>query len=706
MKGKQQMKSKQPASAVSMSAAPRSSRLVEPMTMYNVTQAIELMNREVDPRQYLRETSMNGIEARGTKIVFGIEWEAVRLLDRYRLVVADNGRGMTSEELQGYMNTLCRSAKPDGGEHGNFGIGGRITLLPWNEFGVVIVSHSRNKQTKEIERSMMRIRYDPDSKLYGAQRYLVAGEDGRVTGGEEIVVDPEAVVDEGICYGNVLSTALGKEFTGTGTAIICLGNTGTEDTILPPAAHRAADEDDEPERRSNIWALNWLNRRYYRMPKGVTIYVEAIENRDRADWPKTPVRSHENCLESKRVMGAEHFITRSGRVSKGNPATCGEMTLKDGSRLLWSLREKVIKGSQGAFGRGVIAALYKDELYDHGATKSVRRWRYNRFSILSPDLIQRLTIIVEPPLAVPGKAGVRPKLSRATLVYQEADGKIYGEGKTLPWDEWGAEFSMRMPAPIRTEANKIHIGMAKSGDWGVQEFRAYWARWAGNDIAKLVRQCLEAVVERVIHTRPKTGRGVPRSSTRLPDLKEPLPAVDPQVTLGTHKKNVLVDHDEIHWCKFSEIPGLAPYEKYAAYLEPNGALYFNEGSPILVAYYNHAAEFVEVNATSLCAVTSEEREKITRGLMHNAFARGLYAKLCHLQALTKVPGWTTSEVRRLALTPEVLTFAILGLVEQDTYIAEAAAKMRAGNLRKKQQHAPARTEQPQKEAPDEEGEGS
>ena len=63
MKGKQQMKSKQPASAVSMSAAPRSSRLVEPMTMYNVTQAIELMNREVDPRQYLRETSMNGIES-------------------------------------------------------------------------------------------------------------------------------------------------------------------------------------------------------------------------------------------------------------------------------------------------------------------------------------------------------------------------------------------------------------------------------------------------------------------------------------------------------------------------------------------------------------------------------------------------------------------------------------------------------------------
>ena len=77
----------------------------------------------------MRETYINSIEAQATKIEFGIEWQAVEEKGVYRRVVADNGRGMTPEELVGFFNVWGGGGKPIGGLHENFGIGAKAVIV-------------------------------------------------------------------------------------------------------------------------------------------------------------------------------------------------------------------------------------------------------------------------------------------------------------------------------------------------------------------------------------------------------------------------------------------------------------------------------------------------------------------------------------------------------------------------------------------------
>src|SRR5438309_11669587 len=112
------------------------------------------------PYQWAAEFLKNSIEAGAKKVEFGIEWQAVEKLGRYRRTVMDDGSGMDQKELLSFFSTLGAGARKIGGIHDNFGVGAKIACLPWNPEGLVVISYKRG------EASMIWIVLDDESGDY------------------------------------------------------------------------------------------------------------------------------------------------------------------------------------------------------------------------------------------------------------------------------------------------------------------------------------------------------------------------------------------------------------------------------------------------------------------------------------------------------------------------------------------------------------
>jgi len=67
---------------------------------------------------------------------------------------------MDDQEINQFMRTYGGGGKPIGAEHENFGIGAKVTLLPWNREGIVVISY------KDGLASMIRLKHDPVSNAF------------------------------------------------------------------------------------------------------------------------------------------------------------------------------------------------------------------------------------------------------------------------------------------------------------------------------------------------------------------------------------------------------------------------------------------------------------------------------------------------------------------------------------------------------------
>src|SRR3989344_3600358 len=142
--------------------------------------------------QWAREFLKNAIEAKATKIEFGIEWQAVKKLGIYRRTVVDNGEGMTSKELLSFFSTLGTGSRKIGGIHDNFGVGAKIASLPWNPNGLVVISY------KDRKASMIWIFLDEESGEYELAPFETPD------GDKTYVIDPANVkTDDGIKWGEI-----------------------------------------------------------------------------------------------------------------------------------------------------------------------------------------------------------------------------------------------------------------------------------------------------------------------------------------------------------------------------------------------------------------------------------------------------------------------------------------------------------------------
>ena len=310
-----------------------------------------------------------------------------------------------------YLNTFGGGGKPIGDAHENYGVGSKTSLLPWNKFGLVVISYT----AKHPKGNMVWLCFEDGE--YGARELAPGG---------ATVVEP--FKGELVDWTSIRPPGPGI----SGTVVVLMGDTGTEDTYMFK----------EGERHSVWYVPSYLNSRLWTVPEGVEIVGYGFNNADKSSWPKFKENGKDKGGGSNRpVSGASHFLDDGFER--------GEMVLDDGTRILWALEaegpERERRGPHQGQRSGFLAALYRGELYD------IRRHhkQYTAMGIRYKTLRKRVTVIFEPP-TLEGGQGVYPDTARTSL-------RVMGTamaGKPLPWSDWYVEFEEKMPEAIREELRK------------------------------------------------------------------------------------------------------------------------------------------------------------------------------------------------------------------------------------------------------------
>ncbi len=118
----------------------------------NVSRLLNIMANGVSPDQFARELTMNSIEAinrakvKKGKIHWGIDPIHKKKFGVEKLMISDNGDGMTPQEMESHLGTLAvEGGNKNHGESGNFGVGGKISALKQNPCGVIYKSKKNGK---------------------------------------------------------------------------------------------------------------------------------------------------------------------------------------------------------------------------------------------------------------------------------------------------------------------------------------------------------------------------------------------------------------------------------------------------------------------------------------------------------------------------------------------------------------------------------
>ena len=394
---------------------------------------IERTYRESEPLQFLRELVTNSLEADSTKVEVGPEHQIGEAQGIWRLMVRDNGRGMSPEQMESYLGTFGKGGKSIGGAHENFGIGAKTSLLPWNRSGMVVISYTEENQ----EGSMIKLRLDEESGEYG----LESLQNG-------LNVCPP-FMDSGMDW-----TSLKADWMTTGTIVVLMGNTGYESTYF-----EVCDTIDRPAQpHSSIWwALQYLAQRYWVIDEGVELSVYV--------FGKKP-----NAQDRGPASGGKRYIKGGKANAEAQSSNFGCVVLPDQTKAWWYLKDKVSKNYLGGFKGGCVAALYKNELYDIKTHGNAMR----RFGLVGPVRAKTL-LVFEPPVLEDG-FGVCPNAARSGLILKSSG---TGSSVGLPWDDWAEWFRERLPDAISQAIleHQSHNDSQFNDDWVDRLMTDFGPRW-------------------------------------------------------------------------------------------------------------------------------------------------------------------------------------------------------------------------------------
>ncbi len=376
--------------------------------------ASDFVNRMFEaagPHQWVRETLKNSKEAGATKVEFGLEWQAVERMGQYRRTISDDGAGMSPTELLEFFSTLGAGSKSIGGVHDNFGVGAKISLLPWNPAGVVVISY------KNGVGSMIWIILDEETSEYELVEFDSPS-------GIRVVVSP-SVVD------NVDWSRVAPEWAREhGTTVVLLGDADHPHTA---AGHPRAGGTD-------IKAVSrYLNTRFWDL-SDVVVKVTELRSDKPEKWPRSRVdTTDDRRVNTRTITGAKYHVGPGGDTKQGVVAV-DEGRVKIHWWLYQGPRKSVHTYAQEA---GYIALRYDGELYHLTTGKPQFRW----FGVVESEVQRSLTLVVEPPhWAGSGHGwGVYPEQSRNRLLFA-GDGL---RGDEPPLARWGAEFAGAMPKAIK-----------------------------------------------------------------------------------------------------------------------------------------------------------------------------------------------------------------------------------------------------------------
>ena len=531
------------------------------MPTKNVADHINRSCRDGHPLQFLRELVQNALEAGATNI----HVRPVEAFSRQEdgstkqlalLSVQDNGPGMSGDDLRRFFMRLGESHNPDVGDpHANFGIGGKISTLPWNPAGVVIVSKT------ESGCSMIWVYFDKAAKRYGLYRWrsyeddlidFVYPYDG--TGADE---------DDKI---RVNWTKLIPKGENTGTAVVLLGD-GTWNTAVPSEFNSAY--------YTTAFA-NFLSLRYYDPQATIGVWAPPSDKKsifplllhpsggDNYSWKRRTVGSTRSVVDQAIASGTiEHEAT----ASLINWYIQDEDWMKRKSSRTSSNHEKL--GRSSSF----IAVKYKGELYHY-------RNDHGRWGIFDKATARRVNIIIESDQLIPDSSRSRLKPI---------------DGAEIPYSDWADHFAENMPdklVEILTESlsdNRSEIN---------PEIASRLAHEYGNRFKRR-----GASIKRFfagIYGRKESVTRAPSQRRRSANSKEP------------GERLAKVDLPRGEWVKDGlECPPARVSRPNKAY--PSGLVLLNEESPVFLTMFKEWKSKVDDDLHKIAV------ERIVREVMYEVF---------------------------------------------------------------------------------------
>ena len=332
-------------------------------------------------------------------------------------MIADNGKGMSPEELQEFFNCFGGGGKPIGGEHENYGIGAKTALLPWNHHGVVVISWVDGQP------AMIRIMRDKTTGEYGLHIFETEDDEGNES--REAVVEPYNDLEHGVDWCEVKPSWIDQH----GTVIVLLGNHPADDTFRGDLFR---DEDGTKD------IAQYLNHRLWDLKDRVQISAVEFLTTNKANWPQSEPASKrgQTGVIVRSVRGTKHYIANATLFS-GATLESGTVKLRGNTEIDWYLWSGDPPRYHPTPCSGSISVLYRDELYNNQNHHNT----YRMFGISENEVRRNLWLVVRPPeLDRQAKSGVYPRAARDTLQWFM--------GQELPLSDWGQQFADQLPTPI------------------------------------------------------------------------------------------------------------------------------------------------------------------------------------------------------------------------------------------------------------------
>jgi hypothetical protein len=356
---------------------------------------LERLGADCGDQQYLRELTMNSLEAEAMTVIWDVDWKLHEASGgtTYKLCCIDDGRGMSAREMIQHINNLSSSGRVQAMD-ANFGVGAKISAATRNPAGVVYQSWQEGKG------SMIQLWRDPTSREYGLKQF-------RLPDGSYSYVVPLTdgakpdIIDE------------------HGTKVTLFGFDDDDDTVAAP----------EGVPTPSRWFARYLNARFLVFPRGVTV-------RARQGWTYDPEDTSHNILQ--RVRGMGDFLAEHAEHA-------GVVDLTDCQVHWWILDDSDKRRKTSELpNSGHFGALYQGELYEmttgRGGTARLQQFGV----VFGPE---RVVLYVEP------KSGPERPLSANTARTQ-----LLLRNAPLPYGEWAHEFRANLPHEIRDYMDSVIAG--------------------------------------------------------------------------------------------------------------------------------------------------------------------------------------------------------------------------------------------------------
>lgn len=412
------------------------------------------------PFQWVREIVTNSIQANADKILFTTEWQAVAAHGVHRRIVIDNGHGIAAKDMTDFISTYGGSGKIVGATNENYGVGLKSSTLPWNRYGLVVISKytPTNGPQEHSLVWMMADPADPEEGEFGP-RLFTGEEQGDPEAQATAVIDLNAFAEFYVDESEVDWT---KVFPGDhdGVAVVFMGNSPTEHTILGDPSQDEADK---------YGIVRYCDSRFFDLPKSVEIKVMQYEFwGNQSKWPSSPeqTKQHRIAKGLNAVLDMRE-VEASGSIPV--PASNGV----PGATISWILyKEMWPDTAKGGLSIEYPLACYAfsshegiSETYDlvaaggmtHGNTVRARMSRFVKIE----EIFKRLAIIITPDITEADKARVFPDASRTHLYYRNL---LTAATQEFSWDYWVEKWQENVPQQIQDAVNEYYKSLRTEVD--------------------------------------------------------------------------------------------------------------------------------------------------------------------------------------------------------------------------------------------------